>query len=224
MAMPIKRIIVPRQGDDDNFKLALAVASHLCDEFTVDRVTMVIAQKRFFDTNTIGKLLASSMKTLTSGGSISIPTNRRLFAETVAEAKKKRTSIEGIVLAVHLDLKNMEVVDELPNVQGIVFLPWTPGESEAWRTTWNATVVGAPATQDEAKLDARIVEELTTLTSTTDGTNHLAHALDREKAQKALDSIKEKGIAYDPDELRRWLLRNKWRSEDVVELLAMLKP
>lgn len=125
----------------------------------------------------------------------------------------------GMVIGVYLSPKDQDVLDSVSSAKALVLLPWTEADGKTWLSTWNPTVLGKSTWQVQQTAFPQDVEDaLLNLTRRINLSTGLSHPLDKKAAQETLASIKSRGHQLDPDDIRKWALRNNWQPADAVDL------
>src|SRR5690606_24033833 len=113
---------------------------------------------------------------------------------------------------------NKKLLDKIDNMRGVtdvLVIPWSLQEVQYWIDTWQAIEFGASEHQTETTFSDPVVEEaLKSLTSRVNLSSGIAHPRDKATAVDLFKKLKVAKIAYDPSEIRGWLVRHSWRSDD----------
>lgn len=148
--MPTSRFLVENNGSNqDNIKLALSKAYHLCKDADLQRISLLFPAKGSFSHSDIATFLgAQATKIQLKGQTVDLGNNVRL--EFKIPRNFSTYGNHDIVLAIYLTDKDMDIVDSVQNINSIVFLPWSEEEGKRWLSTWDPEVVG-PSTWKTVK-------------------------------------------------------------------------
>lgn len=138
--------------------------------------------------------------------------------------RKVLYSWNGPVLAIYPTKRLLDEIDSLPGVTDVLVIPWTIQEVQNWIDTWAATELGAaPQVAARNPFSNPIVEAaLEALTERVNLSTGILDTLDRTAAVDLFRILRDKGIPYDPKEIRAWLVsQGGWRpsyADDVKEV------
>jgi hypothetical protein len=128
----------------------------------------------------------------------------------------------GLLVGVHISLKNMNKLDDSWNAQAILYLPWNNIESQEWQATWKPETIGPNVQKPPtSSLSALVEETLRQLTQHINLGTGLTHPLDKKHAERAIANLRASGHSFDPAEVRRWAQRNGWSSKAAADLEAI---
>ena len=210
MNSQIPRFIVENHGASSaGVHTALVGALDLCAQFGAKQITLVMPTKGNFDGTVISEVLG---KEVTKALQKSRPVNIEgvaLCLESPQTLRNKMSS--GVVLAAHISIKDMEIVDATHSANAILFLPWIEEEGKQWLSTWMPKVIG-PNTWNASggTLDSEVEAALDRLTRNINLGSGLGHPSDLAAARRVIATLKSDGHPIDPEEIRRWALRHNW--------------
>jgi hypothetical protein len=121
----------------------------------------------------------------------------------------------GMVFGAHLAPNGLKVLNSVQFAQAIALVAWTEESGKDWLWTWEPVIWGEnhfPA--QESKLDAYVEKELSTLNQEIFNSKSLSNPDDRKTARKVFSRLKRSGYKPDPDDIRRWALRDGWSVDD----------
>lgn len=123
---------------------------------------------------------------------------------------------QGPILVAYPNKKLLDKIDNIREVTDVLVIPWSFGEIQYWIDTWHARELGATENrQAEPAFSDPVVEEaLKSLTSRVNLSTGIGHPMDRAAAVDLFRKLKAAKIAYDPSEVRGWLVRHGWESDD----------
>jgi len=128
----------------------------------------------------------------------------------------------GMVIGVHLSQKDQNALDSISSAKAIMLIPWTETEGKAWMSTWSPNIIGKRTWQTpETNLAPDVETALLDLTHVINLSTGLSHPSDKKSAELAFAKVKKAGHQPDPDEIRKWALRNNWDPKS-AEALAKL--
>ena len=219
MSASTPRYMIENHGPDhEAIKTAFAGAFQVCAQNGITNITLLVPAKGAFPNTVVGTFLGDSVtKALCKGESV------RITADLTMNLESPKTispyGSYGMVVGVYLSQKDQNVLDSLSNVKAIVLLPWTEEEGKTWLSTWNATVLGKSTWQvQQTAFPADVEEALLLLTHGINLSTGLSHPSDKESAKRTLFGIKRRGHRLNPDDIRRWALRNNWQPRDAEDL------
>lgn len=166
-------------------------------------------------------------KALCKGATVRIKgENVRITTELSMNLDSTKTfyphSSYGMVIGVYLSRKDQDLLDSVSSARAIVLLPWTEDEGKAWLSTWNATILGKSTWQiQKIVFPADVEEALRSLSRVINLSTGLAHPSDKEAAKRTLSGIKQTGHRLNPDDIKKWALRNNWQPEHAEEFAKL---
>lgn len=209
--MSASRFLIENNGSNqNNIKLAISKAYHLCKDAGLQRITLLFPEKGMFSHSDIATFLGEqAVKTLLKGQNIDLGNNILLGFNI-----PKNFSVHGnhdIVLATYLTDKDMDIVDSARNVDSIVFLPWSEIEGKRWLSTWAPEIVG-PSTWEvqKAQLLTPIGDEILRLGRCINMSTGLSHPSDKDMAKRIFTSLKKQGFRATEEEIRQFAVNNGW--------------
>lgn len=154
----------------------------------------------------------SAVKALKNGNSLNL---NSIVSVSLLTERKDVPKHQGTVLAVYPNKKLLDKIDNMREVTDVLVIPWSLQEVQYWIETWQATEFGASEHQSETAFSDPVVEEaLKSLTSRVNLSTGIAHPRDKATAVDLFRKLKAAKITYDPSEIRGWLVRHSWRSDD----------
>jgi hypothetical protein len=135
---------------------------------------------------------------------------------------KQPRSFDGPILAVWVDDKQLDKLDEL-HVPRLLAIPWNRTDIDGWKTNWNPTDprTGAKGGSDETVTNPVVVAALESLTSGVNLSTGLGHPSDKASAVQMFKLLKEARESFDPEQVRAWAVRNGWEADDARDLGEM---
>lgn len=123
---------------------------------------------------------------------------------------------QGPVLAVYPNKKLLDKIDNMRGVTDVLVIPWSFQEIQYWIESWQALELGASGNSSiEPSFSDPVVEEaLKSLTSRVNLSTGIGHPMDKAAAVDLFRKLKAAKITYDPSEIRGWLVRHGWESDD----------
>ena len=147
-----------------------------------------------------------------------------LRAFSAATYWKKHPREPHVVLALYIVPDELERIEREQGVQGVVVVPWSPGEYDDWMRTWQPDVIGAPSVPGPAAplITNPVVERaMKHLTGSINLSTGLSHPLDKSKAVCLFRELVKAGEQYDPALIRAWALRNNWTPSGADALIKI---
>lgn len=217
----MKRTLIRSHGPDgNNVVRGFAAGIKICRELGVSELTLVVPSKGELGTSAVGAFLkAPAVKRLVNGEAVELPDEVSLRCESSSTIQK--AGIKKALLVFYVDGEGMKVIDGLPGVDGIVYVPWMEDEGSAWQRQWNATVLGEQVAPHEPNLDPRVVTALEALTGSVNLSTGLGHPSDKDHARRMFKELRAQGVPVTPGEVEIWAVRNKWKPEHAAELRKM---
>lgn len=219
MSADIPRYLIENHGpDQEAIKTAFAGAFQVCVQHGITSITLLVPAKGAFPTTVVGTFLGDKVtKALCKGETVRIGDDLNMDLESAKTFAPYKSY--GMVIGVYLSQKDQNALDSVSSAKAIVLLPWTEEEGKAWMSTWNATVLGKSTWQVQQTAFPQDVEDaLLSLTHRINLSTGLSHPLDKKAAQDTLSGIKRRGHRIDPEDIRKWALRNDWRPDDAEDL------
>lgn len=222
--MSISRFLIENNGSNqDNIKIALSKAYHLCKDAGLQRVSLLFPAKGTFSHSDIATFLGTqATKALIKGQTVDLGNKVRLEFNT-----PKNSPIYGnhdIVLATYLTDKDMDIVDSIQNINSIVFLPWSEEEGKRWLSTWEPEIVG-PSTWKILKpeLPDPIGNEILRLGRCINMSTGLSHPSDKDRAKRIFAGLKKQGLKASEEAIRQFAVNNGWAPVRAQELASFAK-
>lgn len=218
MTVGIPRYVIESHGPDaEAIKTAFQGAFQICVQNGISEITLLVPSKGSFPSTVVGTFLgASASKALCEGQRIKITDNLLMNLESSKTFETYRSY--GMLVGLYLSQKDINVLDSA-SAKAIVLLPWTADEGKSWISTWNPTVLGENTWQvSQATLDPAVEGELLSLTNSINLMTGLSHPSDKKHAQEVLRKLKSSGHSPEPEDIRKWAVRNNWQPDDADDL------
>ena len=219
------RVLIPLDSQDETtFQTALAYAEAICEKAgaSVQDIALLIQGKGQLEHTNLGGFLGPATIKALSRGPVSLPGGRRLSLETLT--KRPFLTRPSVIIAYYANAKLLEAADALRNVNGVVAVPWVPGEADSWVERWGATIHGEDARAAAPLIDDPvIVRALENLTHVINLSTGLIHPSDKARADETLRVLRAKGHLDPTTEIRSWAIRNGWKPNHAVALETMAK-
>lgn len=218
MSASIPRYLIENHGpDSDAIKTAFAGAFAVCVQNGITSITLLVPAKGAFPTTVVGTFLGADVtKALCKGETVKVD---GLTMDLESPKTFSPFKSYGMVIGVYLSQKDQNVLDSVSSAKAIVLLPWTEDDGKTWLSTWNPTVLGKSTWQAQQTAFPQDVEDaLLSLTRRINLSTGLSHPSDKKAAQETLSGIKRRGHRMDPDDVRKWALRNNWQPDDAEDL------
>lgn len=215
------RILIRNRGaDEQNVAKGFAAGLKVCQNLGVGNLTLVVRTKGDLATSAVGKFLKEpAAKRLAKGETVKLTETVALRCESMSTIQK--AGGPKAILVFYVDGEGMKVIDGLPGVDGIVYVPWLEDDGNAWQRQWNATVFGEQVAPHEPNLDPRVVTALEALTGSVNLSTGLGHPSDKDHAKRMFKELRAQGVPVTPSEVEIWAVRNKWKPEHAAELRKM---
>ena len=194
----------------------------LCAKHGVTRVTLVVPKKQGWDHSVAAKFLGqAATKALLKGGTASLG-EAGLSLTLESQATFSRSLAPGLIVGAHISDSEMAKIDDAPNDNAILYIPWNETEGREWQATWQPETIGpstwkAPA----AALPNEVQDALMQLTRSMNLGTGLNHPSDKAQARAVIARLQKAGHSLDPVEIKRWALRHNWSSRAAAELEAI---
>lgn len=222
--MSASRFLIENNGSNqDNIKLAISKAYHLCKDAGLQRITLLFPAKGTFSHSDIATFLGTqATKTLVKGQTVDLGNNIHLVFNI-----PKNFSVYGnhdVVLAAYLTNKDMNIVDGVQKINSIVFLPWLEDDGKRWMSTWNPEIVG-PSTWKVPKLQLSpfIGNEILQLGRCINMSTGLSHPSDKDMAKRIFSDLKKQGLKATEEAIRQFAVNNGWEPVRAQELASFAK-
>jgi len=154
-----------------------------------------------------------AIKALKQGSGINLDA---VVTVSLVTERKDIFNHQGPVLAVYPNKKLLDKIDNIRGVTDVLVIPWSLQEVQYWIETWQATELGSSGTSPaSASFSDPVVEEaLKSLTSRVNLSTGISHPMDKAAAVDLFRKLRAAKITYDPSEIRGWLVRHGWESDD----------
>jgi len=214
-------LIENHSTDQDGIKTSFTEAFQICTQNGISKITLLVSAKGTFPNTVVATFLGDKVtKALCKGQTVRSTYNLTMNLESPKTISSYGSY--GMVIGVYLSQRDHNVLDSLTSVEAVVLLPWTEDEGKAWLSTWNATTLGNSTWQvQQTTLPADVEADLLRLTQEINLSTDLSHQSDKESAKNILAGLKKRGHRLNPDDIRKWALRNNWKprhAEDLAKL------
>lgn len=154
-----------------------------------------------------------AIKALKQGNGINLDS---VVTISLVTERKDVFNHQGPVLAVYPNKKLLDKIDNIRGVTDVLVIPWSLQEVQYWIETWQAVELGATENSQTASTfsDPVVEEALKNLTSRVNLSTGIGHPMDKAAAVDLFRKLKAAKITYDPSEIRGWLVRHGWESDD----------
>lgn len=158
-----------------------------------------------------------AIKALKQGSTVNLES---VVSVSLLTERKDVFNHQGPVIAIYPNKKLLDKIDNMRGVTDVLVIPWSLQEIQYWIETWQALELGASGNSPiEQSFSNPVVEEaLKSLTSRVNLRAGIAHPMDKAAAVDLFKKLKAAKIAYDPTEIRGWLVRHGWESDDADEV------
>ncbi|MFT4176044.1 MAG: hypothetical protein QM627_05255 [Luteolibacter sp.] len=217
----MKRIHIPNMGPDQaNIPKAIAVGIRECKSSTTDVLALITPVKDNFDSIVVGEFLGNDVsKRLMKGGHVPIQGQGiSLSHHSVSTVQKGRTPKVGI--AFYVSSSDIKKLDDL-QFDCLIFVPWLDKDGEQWARIWDAETHGGTTVGAAVNLHTEVEKALSDLTACVNLSTGLGHPSDKEHAKRKFSQLRSAGITWDPSEIEKWAVRNRWKVSDAQELATL---
>lgn len=158
-------------------------------------------------------LVKRAVKALKQGNSINLDL---VVTVSLLTERKDIFNHQGPVLAVYPNKKLLDKIDNMRGVTDVLVIPWSFQEIQYWIEAWQALELGTSGKSpgNPSFSDPVVEESLKSLTSRVNLSTGIGHPMDKAAAVDLFRKLKAAKIAYDPSEIRGWLVRHGWESDD----------
>jgi hypothetical protein len=203
--------------------MAFQTAYQICITEGISEITLLVPAKGSFPNTVVGGFLGMDVsKALCKGVKVKITDSLCLNLESPKTFNPYRSY--GMLVGVHLSLKDQNLMDSVLSAKAIVFLPWTEEEGKSWMSTWSPSALGKSLWQvPQPALDPVVEQELLRLTRNINLSTGITHPSDKEFARRILSKLKGMGHHPEPEDIRKWALRQNWEpkvAEDLKKLAS----
>jgi len=218
--------VIPRylvETGPNSVETAFRNLPSLCSKHGVTQITLVVPKKGGWEHTLVAQALGLAAAKALTKGPVSLwkggPTLRLESHETFSSSSVH----SGLIVGAHVGPKTMAKIDDAPDAQAILYLPWNEVEGREWQATWQPETIG-PASWDAptAALSKEVEDELLKLTRLVN-IRSMSHASDKESARVVIAGLRAAGHSIDPAEINRWALRHHWSSRAAAELEKIAK-
>ncbi len=162
-----------------------------------------------------------AVKTLKQGTSHYLDS---LVSVSLLTERKDVSNHQGPVLAVYPTKKLLDKIDNMRGVTDVLVIPWSFQEIQYWIENWQASELGVSgnAPIEQSFSDPVVEEALKDLTSRVNLSTGITHPMDKAATADLFRKLKAAKIAYEPTEIRAWLVRHGWKNDDAdaVKVIA----
>lgn len=147
--------------------------------------------------------------------------------EAVIRLMTKRIDLakgsNGPILAIYPDKDLLDKIDGMYGVTDVLVVPWSKDAVDFWIDTWGALELGSDTERKSMDISDPVVKEaVETLDILVNTSTGITHSSDRSTCIEIFKTLDSEGIAFDPDEVRAWLISEKsWdpdHADDVREV------
>jgi hypothetical protein len=155
----------------------------------------------------------NAVKSLRQGNSINL---NSIVSVSIITERKDVFNHQGPVLAAYPNKKLLDKIDNMRGVSDVLVIPWSLQQVQYWIETWQAVELGATENSQTATTfsDPVVEEALKNLTSRVNLSTGIGHPMDKAATVDLFRKLKAAKITYDPSEVRGWLVRHGWESDD----------
>lgn len=217
----MKRIHIPNMGPDkSNIPKAINVGIKECKANTTDVLVLITPVKNNFDSIVVGEFLGKDVsKRLMKGDRVPISGQGvSLSHHSVSTIQKGRIPKVGI--AFHVSFSDIKKLDNL-QFDCLIFVPWLDMDGERWARIWDAETHEGMTVGAAVNLPSEVEKALSDLTACVNLSTGLGHPLDKEHAKRKFSQLCSAGVIWDPSEIEKWAVRNRWKVSDAQELATL---
>ena len=121
--------------DYSSHELAVLLTDLLCKQKEVG-ATIFVPTKRNFKNVTLNKIFTNkAMRDLSNGKEVKLPCGQ--FAHIESEKTINPNFENGVVLAMYVNKKRLDIIDRCLNAKAVVVVPWGVNEVESWVEKWS---------------------------------------------------------------------------------------
>lgn len=228
--MPPVRVVVPLDSQDpEAWQYALAYAKKIASAASppVQKYILLTHTKQQLKGTVLGDHVgASASKALLANKPIALSDGGQLRHETLQTLGM--TGRGAVMIAYFADDKMLESIDGLDMVAGVVAVPDLVGLADKWIARWNPVIHGQEraAAAEPLVTDPVIVKALTSLTSLVNLSHGLLNPRDKASADETLRILRSNGHKLEPDQIKSWAIRNKWKpgaADDLAKLATRVR-
>lgn len=211
MSKPIRVLIPVDSHDPEAVSLALGYAQEIAKMKGLSEVLLITHTKGQLDHTSLERDLGrAASKALSAGKTVSLSTGATLRYGTLATLR--HFSGKAVAIAYYVDEKLVDFVDGLRGIEGVIAVPWVPGELDNWRERWNPIVHGEAKKEPTDILNDPVVETALRSVSTIINLSHsVLQTRDEAWVDDTLRILRAKGHALDGQKLKNWAIRNGWK-------------
>ena len=116
------------------------------------------------------------------------------------------------------DKKFLDEVDSIPEVSAMLVVPHSKKAVQEWIATREAIELTTGKKAPSSSINPVVEEALKDLDAWVNTSTGLVHPSDRETAVQIFKALRRGGIEYDPNEVKRWLIRNGWTPNNAEQV------
>ncbi|HEX8623309.1 MAG TPA: hypothetical protein VF718_15175 [Allosphingosinicella sp.] len=223
MAAPIRILIPGDSQEPETLRLALACAQQIARTArSADILLVTHATSQLRHTPLAAHLGEDRARALLDGLELPLPSGATLRHGTIASLRYP--SGRPVVVAYYADDKLLDLVDSMAGVEGVVAVPWVPGQVDEWRERWAPIVPGEERQAPADLLDDPVVEAaLRSMSATINLSYPLIQSHDREWVDGPLRILRARGHSLDPAKIRNWAIRNGWKAGAADDLAKRVR-
>lgn len=213
-----ERFFIPAHGaDDDALKAGFAWLLAFCGERGITKAGVFVSSLR--QVESLGRVIGD-------GAARALEKDREVGAGSVTIhlllGTKQTYSFDGPILAVWVDDKQLDELDEL-HAPGLLAIPWNSTDIDGWKTNWNPTDprTGDQGGSDDTVTNPVVVAALQSLTNGVNLSTGVGHPSDKASAVQMFKLLTKAGEPFDPEQIRAWAARNGWKADHARDLSEM---
>ena len=136
----------------------------------------------------------------------------------------KFASFNGPILAIYGGTELLDVVDGISGTSSVLYIPWSDGDCDQWKQTWQANELGqstATSSEQSEPTSGVAFVALNSLTQRVNLRTGIVHPSDRESAIRTLETLYHKHAPITPEVICQQLIRLGWNpkhANDVKKL------
>lgn len=216
---PVERVLTPINGYDAKaLPLALQEAVGLCNATGSREIVLLVPSRPKLANFTLAAQLgAANVKALAKGNAVPVPGGISLSAESWG--RLHIGSNKTVVIVYYADDRELERIDGVANVVGVVAVLDQVGGAPQWVARWNPTVPGQPATPPAVLIaDARIEKAMESLTKGSNLSKGVLGPIEKVSAMETFRILRNKEHKAEPGSIKSWAIQNGWKPTAAAEL------
>lgn len=142
------RIIIDTHGPKKGgIELAFLAAKEICNSQSCNLVICAPTKETVAQTVLNEVIPSASISKMAKGEVFNFDGISVTLESQITLSPHKST---GVIIALYGSDRMMDKIDKIPVCEGVVFVPWTEAEGEAWRSKWNPIVLPESNESDPA--------------------------------------------------------------------------